>query len=402
MASRITSLAGLNSLSRRTILMGGAAVTLTAVANPAMAATAQSGGKKLIVVILRGAMDGLSMLPKTDDPDIRQHRASLIDPNAIPLDHGFALHSAMPKTAAFYKAGQAAFIPAIAGPYRERSHFEAQDLLECGGVKSVSADGWLNRALQKAPAAYSAVSIGPATPLILRGASKSMSSWSPPVLPEASEDTLNRLMDLYQNDHILKTSLTAALGAEMVAGEMKGGANMGGQGGGRGGPAQYVPSMQAAGKFLAQADGPEIAVVSLDGWDTHAGQMPALQQRFQALDNAIGALHDALGPTWDKTALVAVSEFGRTVRVNGAQGTDHGTGGTVLLAGGAIKGGRIYGDWPTLKPAALFENRDLNPTTDARSAFKGLLRDQLGWAANDLNGIVFPDSAVAAPKAGLV
>jgi len=387
------------ALNRRHLLLAGFSATFIS-AGAANAATPESKGRKLVVIILRGAMDGMAALPKIDDPDIRAHRASLIDPKAIALSDGFALHSAMPKLAALYQAKQAAFVPAIAGPYRERSHFEAQDLLECGGVKSVSDDGWLNRALQKAPAAYSAVSIGPSQPLILRGASTHTSSWSPPVLPEASDDTLNRLMDLYESDPVLKASLTAAVGAEAVAGSMAGDKSMGGGRGG--GPAQYTPQLQAAGKFLAQPDGPEIAVVSLEGWDTHTGQNGALQQRFTALDNGIDALRTQLGDTWKNTAVMAISEFGRTVRVNGGQGTDHGTGGLAILAGGAIKGGRMYGDWPTLKAAALYENRDLTPAVDARSVFKGLLRDQLGWAANDLDSKIFADSAVAKPMGGLV
>jgi uncharacterized protein (DUF1501 family) len=387
-----------HAINRRSLLLAGCAVSIAAVASSARAATPESGGRKLVVVILRGGMDGLAALPKTDDPDIRAHRGALIDAKATPLGDGFALHSAMPTLAALYASKEAAFIPAIAGPYRERSHFEAQDLLECGGIRTVSDDGWLNRALQKAPAAYSAVSIGPAQPLILRGASASTSSWSPPVLPEASDDTLNRLMELYEGDTVLKASLTAALGADAVAGGM----DRGGMGGARGGPGQYTPQLTAAGKFLSQPDGPEIAVVSLEGWDTHTGQNGALQQRFVALDNGVKALRDTLGETWKKTAVVAISEFGRTVKVNGGQGTDHGTGGLAILAGGAIKGGRMFGDWPTLKTAAMFENRDLMPTVDARSVFKGLLRDQLGWAAKDLDGPVFPDSVSAKATTGLV
>jgi len=390
----------LRPLSRRSLLLAGCAASLVTVAPSARAATPQSQGRKIVVVILRGAMDGMAALPKTDDPDIRAHRAALIDAKAIPLSDGFALHSAMPTLAAMYRSGEAAFIPAIAGPYRERSHFEAQDLLECGGVKTVGDDGWLNRALQKAPAAYAAVSIGPSQPLILRGASTRTSSWSPAVLPEASDDTLNRLMELYEGDPVLKASLSAAMADNAVAGAKA--ADRAGMGGGRGGPAQYVPQLQAAGKFLAQPDGPEIAVVSLEGWDTHASQNGALQQRFTALDNGMRALKETLGEAWKKTALVAISEFGRTVRVNGAQGTDHGTGGLAILAGGAINGGRMYGDWPTLRPAALYENRDLTPAVDARSVFKGMLRDHLGWAANDLDGAVFSDSAGAKAMTGLV
>ncbi len=386
------------ALNRRSLLLAGCTATLVAAAPGAFAAP-QADGKKLIVIILRGAMDGVAALPKIDDPDIRAHRAALIDSKATPLSDGFALHSAMPTLAAMYAAKEVAFIPAVAGPYRERSHFEAQDLLESGEVSKVSIDGWLNRALQKAPGAYSAVSIGPSQPLILRGAAKNTSSWSPAVLPEASEDTLARLMDLYETDAVLKPALISAIGADTVAGGMSAKA-MGG--GARGGPAQYVPQLQAAGNFLSQANGPQIAVVSLEGWDTHNQQNAALQQRFAALDNGIKALKASLGPAWANTAVVAVSEFGRTIRVNGSGGTDHGTGGLAILAGGSIKGGRMFGDWPTLKPAALFENRDLMPAVDARSVFKGLLRDQLGWEQADLDTTVFHDSQNAKAMTGLV
>jgi uncharacterized protein (DUF1501 family) len=220
------------TLSRRSLLLAGAAVTITAAASRAAAAPV-ADGRKLIVVILRGAMDGMAALPKIDDPDIHTHRGILIDSDATPLSDGFALHSAMPNLLAMYRDGDAAFAPAVAGPYRERSHFAAQDLLECGGVKTVSDDGWLNRALQRAPAAYAAVSIGPAQPLILRGAASNTSSWSPAVLPQASDDTLNRLMELYEGDAVLKASLSAALGADAVAGGM----DRQGMDGGRGGAA---------------------------------------------------------------------------------------------------------------------------------------------------------------------
>jgi uncharacterized protein (DUF1501 family) len=385
-------------LTRRSLLLASLTATLVSVVPSARANAVQSGGRKLVVLILRGAMDGMAALPKVDDPDLQALRGPLVDVSATPLGNGFALHSAMPNLAAMYKAREAAFVPAIAGPYRERSHFEAQDLLECGEVSRVIASGWLNRALEKAPGAYSAVSIGPSLPLVLRGGSARATSWSPPVLPEASDDTLSRLLELYEGDALLKPALLSAAGAEMVADT----ADTMDQSGRRGGPAQYVTLFQAAGSFLSQPDGPEIAVVSLEGWDTHVGQNALLKPRFAALDDGIAALKTALGDTWKKTAVVAVSEFGRTVRVNGGGGTDHGTGGIAILSGGAIRGGQMFGDWPGLKPTALYENRDLAPAIDARSVFKGLLRDHLGWTASDLDTSIFRDSAAAKPLVGLV
>jgi uncharacterized protein (DUF1501 family) len=385
-------------LHRRTVLAGGCIATLLTASPRALAAPA-SGGRKLAVVILRGAMDGLAALPKLDDTHIRDHRAALIDANARPLGEGFALHSAMPDLAALYAWGKAAFAPAVAGPWRERSHFEAQDLLECGATTAAVRDGWLNRALLAAPETFSAVSIGPVQPLILRGSSQAVSSWSPAVLPEASDDTIARLLDLYAGDPVLAPALAAATEADRIASAM---GEQVGMSGGRGAAAQYEALMSAAGRFLAQPDGPAIAVVSLDGWDTHAGQNQALNQRFAALDRSITAFKRALGQTWDRTAMIAVSEFGRTVRVNGGGGTDHGTAGLAILAGGAVKGGRMAGGWPTLKPAALFEGRDLAPTLDMRALFKGLMRDHLGWDRARLDTDVFPDSRSVGPLEGLV
>ncbi len=386
----------MRTLSRRSFLLAGSVATLISAAPGAYAASEVSKGRKLLVIILRGAMDGLAALPNIDDPDIQAHRANLIDKDALPLIQGFALHSSMPKLAGMFRDGKAAFAPAIAGPYRERSHFAAQDLLESGVTGTVTADGWLNRALQHAPGAYSAVSIGPGQPLILRGTSERTTTWSPRVFAEASEDTVRRLLSLYADDPMLKGALAAAIEANIVAG---GGTSAKAA---RSNAEEYSDMMEAAGRFLAQPDGPEIAVVSFEGWDTHTAQNATLRTRLAALDTGVEALRTVLGPAWDKTAILAISEFGRTVRVNGGQGTDHGTAGLAILVGGAVKGGRIIGDWPGLAPTALFENRDLAPTLEARTVFKGLLRDHLGWDARKLDTSVFPDSAAAKAMGGLV
>ncbi len=383
------------SISRRSLLLAGGVASLTFTAAPG-AWGAGPGRQKLVIVILRGAMDGMAMLPKVDDPDIDAHRGRLIDREAVTLGGGFALHSAMPGLAALYREGQAAFAPAAAGPYRERSHFEAQDLLESGTVSRATSDGWLNRALQSAPGPLSAVSIGPVQPLVLRGEAGNVTSWSPPVLPEASPDTLTRLLDLYEGDTLLQPSLAAAVKADAVA------AGMAMDGGGRGGPAQYPALMEAAARIMAADGGPDIAVVSLEGWDTHASQNGPLQQRFSALDKGLGDLRKVLGPAWETTAIVMVSEFGRTVRENGVGGTDHGTAGVATLVGGAIRGGRMLGDWPGLAAAKLYENRDLRPTVDNRALFKGLLRDHMGWDRARLDTKVFPDSAGVPAMTGLV
>ncbi len=307
------------------------------------AAVPQSGGKKVIVVILRGAMDGMSMLPKIDDPNIHEYRASLIDPNAIPLGGwlraAFGLANLRGK--GMYKAGQAAFVPATAGPYRERSHFEAQDLLESGSVKSVTSDGWLNRALQKALSARYLRRVDRADAAADRCAAlrkAHVASWSP-AYPAGSERRHAQPAD---------GALRQGSGAESVAGRRSAGLRRQASlparprrandtpawaeaAAGRGGPGQVRAGMlSAAGCFPSQTDGPEIAVVSLDGWDTHAAQNQALQQRFLALDIGLKALKDTLGETWNKIKPWSGSHG---VRPHGARqwraaAPDHGTGGT--------------------------------------------------------------------------
>ncbi len=334
-----------------------------------------------MVVILRGAMDGLAAVPKPNDPHIRSHRPNLIANNALALQDGFALHPNLATVHSNFTAGDAAIVHALAGPWRNRSHFKAQDLLESGTEKTVLKDGWLNRALQVSPTPLKAVSIGPAQPLILRGKAQ-VASWSPAVLPEANEDTVNRLLDLYADDPLLGPALAEAIKVDQIAGNAAKGL--------RGN--QYVAPMGAAARLIAADDGPDIAVVSLGGWDTHANQNGVLGNRLKQLDLGLAKLKQDLGPHWSKSAIVVVTEFGRTVRQNGGRGTDHGTGGVGLVLGGAVNGGRILGDWPGLAPNQLYQNRDLYPANDMRGLLASLLQEQFGFSKSGLTRTVFPGS----------
>lgn len=364
-------------LSRRVFLSGVGAVTLMGTG-----AFAAESRPKLLLVILRGAMDGLGAVPKLDERSIEAHRGRLIPTDALPLRDGFALSSALKTFHTWFEAGEASVIHAIAGPWRERSHFLAQDLLESGGLKNAGREGWLNRALQQDPA-LSAISIGPAQPLILTGAAPT-SAWSPPILPEASDDTLARLLSLYEGDDLLASALARAIDTNAVASAMSGMDQ-------KGPPNAYRPSLEGAGRLLAAPGGPDIAIVSLDGWDTHTGQLPRLQRRLRALDDALQGTRTALGPVWANTTLACVTEFGRTVRANGGNGSDHGTASAAFLAGGALKGGKILGDWPGLKPSQLYQDRDLYPANDLHGLFKGLLTDLYGFDRAALSA-VFPET----------
>ena len=368
-------------LTRRSALLGMGALTFASTG----AAYGQSaaGGKKLVIVILRGALDGLAAVPRPGDSDLKSYRKGLIPAKARPLADGFALHPSLETLYDWYQAGDASFVHAVAGPYRDRSHFLAQDLLEAGTRDDVTSDGWLNRALQHAPQTLSAVSIGPSAPLILRGKA-SATTWSPPTLPEADDDTIARLMRLYEGDDLLGPALEQAVMLSDVAGETMKGAGRGNN---------YHVSLSAAGRLLAAPGGPDIAVVPLGGWDTHANQPGTLNNRLGQLDAGLAKLKTELGSIWLKTAIVVVTEFGRTVRQNGTRGTDHGTAGAAFVLGGAVSGGKILGDWPGLKAHDLYDGRDLRPANDMRALFKGVLEQQFGFGGNELSHKVFPNTA---------
>jgi uncharacterized protein (DUF1501 family) len=395
--------------SRRALLLGGASFAAWAYL-PKFARAADGRDPRLIVVILRGALDGLATVAPVGDPDYAGlHGAIALSSDgphaAVMLDSFFALHPAMPEFARMYRAKQAAVVHAVSTPYRDRSHFDGQDVLESGfaGPGRVQS-GWLNRALEGLPKGervMSALAVGPTTPLLLRGAAPTV-GWAPVTLPQADDDTAMRLVELYRHrDPALGSALSqglqldkAALGDDM---KPKPGGN---------GPAMAMRQVaRGAAKLMAADDGPRIAALAFDGWDTHAnegGPVGRLALLLSGLDGALAEFESGLGERWRDTAVVVATEFGRTARINGTEGTDHGTGTIALLAGGAIKGGRVISDWPSLKPASLYESRDLAPTTDLRAVIKGVLADHLGISETVLARSVFPDSAAARPMQGLV
>jgi uncharacterized protein (DUF1501 family) len=394
--------------SRRALLLGGASFAAWAYL-PKFARAADGRDPRLVVIILRGALDGLATVAPVGDPDYAAlHGAIALSTDgphaATVLDGFFALHPSMPELARMYKDKHAAVIHAVATPYRDRSHFDGQDVLESGfaGPGRVQS-GWLNRALEALPRGervMSALAVGPTTPLVLRGPAPTV-GWAPVTLPQVDDDTAMRLVELYQHrDVALASALSqglqlekAALGDDM---KPKPGAN---------GAAAMRQVARGAAKLMAADDGPRIGALAFDGWDTHAnegGPVGRLAQLLGGLDGALAEFESGLGAHWRDTVIVVATEFGRTARINGTEGTDHGTGTIALLAGGAVKGGRVISDWPTLRPASLYEGRDLAPTTDLRAVVKGVLSDHLGLAERVLAERVFPGSAAAKPTQGLI
>jgi uncharacterized protein (DUF1501 family) len=364
-------------------------------------AATDPGQRRFVFVLLRGALDGLAAVPPVGDPDYARLRGELELSKAAGLhrlDDLFALHSSLGFMADLWRQKQLAVAHAVATPYRERSHFDAQDVLESGAlVPHASQTGWLNRALAGLPRGAgrnTGIALGANIPLAMRGPTE-VASWSPGALPELDDDTLSRIGQMYGADALLSQRLAEALGADAIAG-MEGG--MGGRGrAGGGGAAQVQQVARATANFLVQPEGPAVAMFDTSGWDTHANQGAdngVLALRLGALDTGLKALREGLGAAWDRTVVLVATEFGRTVKANGTRGTDHGTGAAAFLLGGAVRGGRVLGQWPGLKSGQLYEGRDLMPTTDLRSLTKSVLRDHLQVPQKRLDAEVFPDSGV--------
>jgi uncharacterized protein (DUF1501 family) len=363
--------------------------------------------RRLVFIFLRGGLDGLSAVPAYGDPDFVRKRGELAIPGpdneggALRLDGMFGLNPLLGQMHNLYVAGELAVLHAIASPYRDRSHFDAQNLLENGTNKPYGRDfGWPNAALgQATPGGHGAVALGASVPLVLRGPAP-VSSWSPSVMPAPDPEMLERLGHLYRHDPLFAKAFAAALETQsLMVGSTGEGATLHASG-----AAPMLTLVEAAGRFLARPDGPRVATIDFGGWDTHAnqvGEYTALTRNLRQLDRAAAALKGALAPVWNQTAVLIVTEFGRTVAINGSRGTDHGTGGAAFVLGGAIRGGRVTADWPGLADRDLHEGRDLRPTTDLRALFKAALAAQLRTSEAALDKVVFPDSRSVRPLDGL-
>jgi uncharacterized protein (DUF1501 family) len=382
-------------------------------------ALAEGRDPRLLVIVLRGALDGLAVAAPVGDPDwvaLRGDNALRLDGKtpALPLDPFFALNPALPNLHRLYRAGHATVVHAAATPYRDRSHFDGQDVLESGLPKPGAArTGWLNRAFGAIePAARiglkGALAVGPISPLVVRGPAPVL-TWTPQRARPASEDTLLRLIDLYEHaDLALARVLQGRLGLTRIA--QAGNIDAMTQ---KDAPQQqgmaaviayFAEAAGTAAKFMARPDGPRVGALAFNGWDTHVDEGAVggrLGNLLGALDGAIAAIESNMGAAWGETVVALVTEFGRTARINGTNGTDHGTGTVALLAGGALKGGRVIADWPGLKATDLYEARDLKATTDLRAVLKGVLKDHLRLDDRALAEDIFPGSEAVAPIGGL-
>lgn len=428
----------MSAMKRREFLKVGALATGGALITSRLAFARIAPGARrprFVLVILRGALDGLAAVPPYGDRGYGHLRGefALRAPGeakgALPLNGFFGLHPSLGFLGESYAARELIVFHAVASPYRERSHFDGQDVLENGtAVPHAAQSGWLNRALAQVPGGRrrdAGVALGQNVPLVMRGPAE-VTSWSPSKLSGLDDDTLARITDLYARDPLLSVRLADALMADRVAAEPGGATSQDamapeamaqstaaapGATAATAVPPQakpggaYAEIVHAAGGFLREEDGPQVAVFDTTGWDTHANEGAAegqLAGRLAALDKGLATLKGELGPVWKDTAVLLVTEFGRTAAINGTRGTDHGTATVAFLAGGAVAGGRVIADWPGLSSRELYQGRDLMPTLDLRCVLKGVLQEHLGVPAPALEAAVFPQSERARALKGLV
>jgi uncharacterized protein (DUF1501 family) len=411
----------MRTLKRREFLHAGA-LALGGTFLTSRLAFASTGNTKsrLVFIVMRGALDGLAAAPPYGDSDYAGLRRELeLKPpgspgGVLPLNGFFGLHPSLTFLHDSYTARELVVFHAIASPYRERSHFDGQDVLENGSSQAHAVQtGWLNRALASLQSGQGqskelGVALGQNIPLVMRGPA-SVTSWSPSKLAALDDDTLERITDLYAGDPLLAARLADALAADAIADSaaspMQAAAAIADPHPNqslpqRAKPMRYTEVVRAAAGFLRRDDGPQVAVFDTTGWDTHANEGNAegqLAGRLAALDAGLRTLKEELGPAWADTAVVLATEFGRTAATNGTRGTDHGTATAAFLLGGAVQGGRVLADWPGLSAHSLYQGRDLKPTTDLRSVLKGVLSEHLLVSSSALETSVFPNSADARP-----
>jgi uncharacterized protein (DUF1501 family) len=366
-------------------LAAGAGLTLVA---PRLALAQAATERRFVFVIQRGAADGLNTVVPYADPAYARLRGALaIDVAAATrLDGSFALHPALAETGKLYAAGHALFVHAVASPYRDRSHFDGQNVLETGGTAPYQIkDGWLNRLVGQLPrGGREAIALSPTIPTALRGPAD-VTSYAPSALPQASDDLMLRVQQLYAHDPQLNALWSAAMDTRgMAVGSMDDR------------PRQDPAAVgRMAAGFLAQPRGPRIAMIETGGWDTHSAQNARLANRLRDLDAMLAALQAGLGTAWDQTVVLVATEFGRTAAANGTGGTDHGTASAAMLLGGAVQGGRVLADWPGLAPGALFEGRDLRPTLGLDTLVAAVAAECFGLDRDKLARGLFPHMAAS-------
>jgi len=372
-------------LTRRSFIGAtGAAAGVATLGIPGIAFARANTDRRFVFIIQRGAADGLQIVAPTGDPayaGLRGDFAQDLEQGAK-LGSFFTLHPALAETAKLYAGKQALVVHAVASPYRDRSHFDGQNVLETGGSAAYRLrDGWMNRLLGLLPADEAkALALSTTVPMALRG-SHEVTSYAQSQLPSATDDLMARVSALYASDQQLHGLWSAAMDTRMKAGDpMQAG---GGQSG---------AAIGALAAKMLSGDGARMAMIETNGWDTHSGQRGRLDVQLRNLDQLLAALKFGLGADWGNTLVAVATEFGRTARPNGTGGTDHGQASAAMLLGGAVRGGAVIADWPGLSNGALYEGRDLKPTTDLDALIAGALAQHYSLEPRRVMATLFPES----------
>jgi len=352
------------------------------------------GSPNLICIILRGGMDGLSAVTRPNDPELLASRSSVMSKNTLSLTDGFALHPVLKNIHGLFHAGELSFMHACGLPFRDRSHFKSQDILESGLKQAHPITGWLGRAMENSHRKLEAVAYGSTVPLLLKG-SASCFNWSNPKMTTHDDRVLEVMRkQLYDGEKPLITAMQQENRLRELISKDR----------------SKRPSkdpFEIIGSLVAKANGPDIGVISMTGWDTHDDQARRIRKELIKLDTGVGTLREYLKDVWHETVIIIASEFGRSVRQNGTQGTDHGTGGVVFIAGGGVDGGQSLGEWPGLRDGQLYAGRDLFPANDIRDVFANVLVNHIGLPHRTITQDIFPDlgdgyNRLALLKSGLI
>lgn len=374
-------------IDRRLFIAGSGAFALMPGFAPRLAFASASTRRRFVFIIQRGGADGMHVLAPVGDPAYAVQRGVLAEEfAAVPrLDAMFAMHPALLHIGALYRAKQALFAHAVASPYRDRSHFDAQNVLESGGAAAYRVkDGWLNRMLGLLPKGEArGIALATSVPLAMRG-SNQVSSYAPAALPDASADLLQQVSMLYAGDDQLHALWNEAMRTRALTGDLDRNAVQNG-----------AATGTLAARLLAPENGARVMMIETGGWDTHLQQRGRLAGKLKQLDALVGALKAGLGPLWEETLVVVATEFGRTVKVNGTLGTDHGTGTVAMLMGGRVDGGRVVADWPGLGDAQLYEGRDLRPTLGLDTVIGSAVARHYDLVPGSTMATLFPDTGNA-------
>jgi uncharacterized protein (DUF1501 family) len=378
---------------KRRSFMRGVALGAAGLSLPRVAYGRAETEKRLVFVLQRGAADGLGIVPPLGDPDFARLRGALLEDyaEAPALDGHFSLHPALETLGTLYRSKQFLPVHAVASAYRDRSHFDGQNVLESGaGRPYARADGWLNRLLALLPGDRPrGLAMAPTLPLALRGPHEA-TSYAPSSLPDPTDDLIDRIGALYGQDKRLLSLWQEGLRTRGIAAGINADDGKG---------AGAIGALAAS--FLIAPGGARVAMIETDGWDTHSAQPARLAARLRNLDAMIAALKQGLGPIWSDTLVIVSTEFGRTATINGTKGTDHGTASAALLIGGPVNGGRVVADWPGLAPASLYMGRDLAPTLSLEAMIAGAIANHFRLDPEKTGRKLFPD-LVASPLPDLV